>query len=412
MDFYASLDPSQLDQQKPTIFEVASCSQVDNLLTPSLRFLLVHYTHRYPRLLIRVLNNFDGLNALLRGFIEYKYLQKWNATFVEKFYGIKRVTSSLLVTDSSISESEKLANLKRLSKLQILASLFESVIAPYLSTKLQLYHEKLVPQYLLNNVRINEVEGKPEETKTAPFTFLVAINKLKRGFRDLFYKIYPLTRLGVRLATLAIYILYLTNKTSSISIVQLLFKISYSRITKSDHERAEKSMSLETVPQIQKQNVPPTLSSTVHSKLLNLAQPLRKFAWSTTDTILPMSIFLLKFLEWYNSNQSKLREEHSETFIPNVPTIVPADTLNDETIREKVSSADDGVCRICLEPIHNPGFIETGYVFCYKCIYEYLRDQSKEDGGKCPVTGRRLLGCTWNEPKKEWTVRGVRRLIV
>ena len=100
MDFYSSLNSSQLNTQKPTLFEVVSCAQLDSLLSPSLRFLLAHYTHRYPRLLIRVLNNFDELNSLLWGFIQYKYLETWNATFIEKFYGIKRISSRPLLPKS------------------------------------------------------------------------------------------------------------------------------------------------------------------------------------------------------------------------------------------------------------------------------------------------------------------------
>lgn len=32
-------------------------------------------------------------------------------------------------------------------------------------------------------------------------------------------------------------------------------------------------------------------------------------------------------------------------------------------------------------------------------------------GGRCPITGKKLLGCKWNELKGEFDVDGVRRLI-
>ena len=107
--------------------------------------------------------------------------------------------------------------------------------------------------------------------------------------------------------------------------------------------------------------------------------------------------------------------------------------------------------------------IETGYVFCYTCIYNYLIESHKhikkkraeesdeesdnegdsdeesndfekpegtkegekeasadsnlvdqtdiDKGGRCPITGRRLLACRWNSLTQEFEVDGIRRLI-
>lgn len=98
----------------------------------------------------------------------------------------------------------------------------------------------------------------------------------------------------------------------------------------------------------------------------------------------------------------------------------------------------------------NPAVIETGYVFDYSCIYNYLEKshiivakkveaESKEEeeeeevhsdneegakgpkeeknydinkGGRCPITGQKLLGCKWNPLKEEWQIEGIRRLIL
>lgn len=32
-------------------------------------------------------------------------------------------------------------------------------------------------------------------------------------------------------------------------------------------------------------------------------------------------------------------------------------------------------------------------------------------GGRCPITGKKLLGCKWNGLKEEWEIEGIRRLI-
>jgi len=61
---------------------------------------------------------------------------------------------------------------------------------------------------------------------------------------------------------------------------------------------------------------------------------------------------------------------------------------------------------ICTREITNPTVCQTGFVFCYPCVFRWV--QGGEDGAeeekrdRCPVTGVRLLGGT----------EGLRRLMV
>lgn len=73
MEYYSSLDASQLDSERPTLFELISANQLESLLSPSLRYILVHYASKYPRYLLQLNNNFDELNLLLRSFIEWYF---------------------------------------------------------------------------------------------------------------------------------------------------------------------------------------------------------------------------------------------------------------------------------------------------------------------------------------------------
>ncbi len=75
---------------------------------------------------------------------------------------------------------------------------------------------------------------------------------------------------------------------------------------------------------------------------------------------------------------------------------------------------DSGMCPICQRELTNPTAAQTGYVFCYPCVFKWVGDGVRvesegedEDGveerrGRCPVTGSRLLGGT----------EGLRRLMV
>ena len=62
---------------------------------------------------------------------------------------------------------------------------------------------------------------------------------------------------------------------------------------------------------------------------------------------------------------------------------------------------DSKNCPICKEEIANPTATQTGYVFCYVCVFKWV-GEGGEGEGRCPVTGVKLLG----------GVEGLRRLMV
>ncbi|KAF3361319.1 Putative beta-glucosidase L [Verticillium dahliae VDG1] len=73
MEFMTPLQA--FDEQKPSLFELLSEQQLNGLLPPTLRYLLTIATQRYPRYLLRVLNSFDELHALLMLLVERHYLR-------------------------------------------------------------------------------------------------------------------------------------------------------------------------------------------------------------------------------------------------------------------------------------------------------------------------------------------------
>lgn len=199
---------------------------------------------------------------------------------------------------------------------------------------------------------------------------------------------------------------------------------------------------------------PRTLTHTVYPRLL-----------SSLKILLPTSIFALKFLEWWHASDfaRQLSRKAAEGLelpaptisgIPKTPAATPTTpsksgvtfaTTDDEKSSDKekeekddkdkikppisattnlpiftVPPATGSACPICLSPIQTPTASQTGYVFCYTCIFRWLegehprqvafmqggnteeawkdesggnREGSWEDGrGRCAVSGRRLLG--------------------
>lgn len=136
--------------------------------------------------------------------------------------------------------------------------------------------------------------------------------------------------------------------------------------------------------------------------------------------LLPTSIFFLKFLEWWHASDfARQLSAKSAASIELPPPIAvrpphPDEDLGEDVVRKclvEVSKVDSGSCPVCAHEITNPTAVQTGYVFCYPCVFKWVQDGEGKDGeeenaelrkGRCPVTGVRLLGGT----------EGLRRLMI
>jgi hypothetical protein len=111
---------------------------------------------------------------------------------------------------------------------------------------------------------------------------------------------------------------------------------------------------------------------------------------NSLKVLLPMSIFFVKFLEWWYSPSSPAR---SLAAAPAGPPIPPPRVLRPHPRGIPVSSTKYGMCPLCGGAIENAAALPSGYVFCYTCAHKYV-----EAHGKCPVT---LL------PARIWQLRKV-----
>lgn len=133
--------------------------------------------------------------------------------------------------------------------------------------------------------------------------------------------------------------------------------------------------------------------------------------------LLPTSIFFLKFLEWWHASDFARQLSAKTTASIELPppwTIPPPasdEESEDEGVLERQGRklvklpVDTRLCAICGEELTNPTAVQTGYVFCYPCIFRWVQEGEEDPGsdkGGCPVTGVRLLGGT----------DGLRRLMV
>lgn len=121
-------------------------------------------------------------------------------------------------------------------------------------------------------------------------------------------------------------------------------------------------------------------TSLSRSPLTFLRTRLLPILGSSLNLIIPTSIFLLKFLEWWSS--SSFPRHLKTSTAQNLD--LPAPSLPSDLVRS------DEFCSLCRSPIVNPtALLESGYVFCYKCIFSYIEREKR-----CPITHIKILGGT------------------
>lgn len=374
MDYYSSLDPNALDPDNPTIFEILSARQLQDLVSPSLRYILVHYAQRNPQYLLKIVNKYDELYALLMLVVEYNHLKNWNSSFTEKFYGLKRSrTLQVNPLNTKLHAPQVLYPQSKLSKRQIYASLFFLVAVPYMKEKLDARYDILKGRYAFRS--IEEARQNLYDDPTAS-----TADKVRFEVDRIIYNVYPIVTSASSLVTLAFYLGYLFSKTTATGPADLLIGFKYTRFNQFDYREEERR------------------------KLAGLGTNFGRVRSAITGTLsyaLPTSMFLLKFLEWWS--QSEFAHQLSKN----------GRNSGDEDLPEPEKPAhvasEEGSCPLCSKTMENPTAIETGVVFCYRCIFDYLQDGDEKTGGHCPVTGQRLLLCRWKDGI--WEVGGLRRLV-
>ncbi|KAL8807296.1 MAG: hypothetical protein Q9182_000801 [Xanthomendoza sp. 2 TL-2023] len=507
MEFMSNLQ-NGLDEYKPSLFELLSEQQLASLIPPSLRYLLAVATHRRPRYLLRVLNSFDEIYALLMLAVERYYLRTYGGGFTENFYGLKR-ERILHIKGGEAPRARRGAPSLMRENLQlkdgdVWKNLAIIVGLPYLKRKLDESYDIhtastsiLGPQYNRNNLPPNA-------------TIRERVIYYYKWFLRL---IYPSINAAYYFSLLAFNLAYLFDNTKYFSPFLWLVGTRIRRMDQADYRAiavAEQTTPTPASRPISRRGQtnnsmwnPVTFATVIYPRLL-----------SSLRLLLPTSIFALKFLEWWHASDfarqlsrkaaegldlpppivsgmpfkkpapSKERQRSpSRHSTPSTNTVSlsspssssspppPHQPLNSfhshspptpPTIQSSkptppISSTSNlpiltvpspthqtsSLCPICLGPIQTPTLAQTGYVFCYTCIFKWVdgaherqeafmqhgggeerwgeeeddesgsedeegerglgRAGKWEDGrGRCAVTGRRVLGGT----------EGLRRVMV
>ena len=445
MEFMTALR-GNFDDQKPSLFELLSEQQLNALLPPTLRYLLTVATHRHPRYLLRVLNSFDELYALMMLVVERHYLLTRGGGFTEHFYGLKRERA--LGSEAPRASAAAPAAVREALRLRGRGDLWRNlavmVAVPYLRRKLDAAHEVEAPRALLG---VAYTRLPPDPTLR---------QRVLHAYRWFVRNVYPSAHAAYCLAVLAFNLAYLFDGSAYHHPLLWIVGARIRRMNSADYQAIE-ALGKEPAADAAA-GARPTLRALLDPRVLGPK------VLSSLSVLLPTSIFALKFLEWWYASDfakqlTRKAAENLELPPPIISGLPNGSAKSSKTsgksteggenkegkAQEKEQADDDAVlaenapvatpsllpiftvpppaesdlCPICGEEIATPTACQTGLVYCYACIHRWIegvhprqeafmdpatgREGKWESGkGRCAVTGRRVLGGT----------EGLRRIMV
>lgn len=308
-------------------------------LLPGLRLVVNVLAERLPpRAAVLLVGHWDawqqGLLVLLEGY----HLQRHGASFAEHFFGLQR---QQVCRKASLTSLEKVAlqrrrlTAPRLTAPQRLASVLEVCVLPGIRRAL--------------DARLAEAERLPAHLRSPWQRWLV--------------RLYPWLSSVLRSVSLAYRIMYLLGRSP--------------RWSPSLH-----LLGLQLVRAFPEQ--PPQAGERSRwQQLLGAASAAGTGAlWG--------GVYLMQFAQWWFQREHLLQ--------PYRPKAVPPAPLEREAYRDAGLSGaggvgaqkgalvllpeDRAVCPLCHGPRRNPAASCSGYVFCYACLVQHVRQH-----GACPVSG-------------------------
>ncbi|KAI5362841.1 Putative peroxisome assembly protein [Septoria linicola] len=476
MEFMTALSGGY-DNQKPSLFEILSENELNGLIPPSLRYLLAVATHRNPRYLLRILNNFDELYAVCSLLIERFYLRTYGGGFTENFYGLKRERVLRIKggesTRARLGAPKEVRETLQLRDGDVWKNLAVMVGIPYIKRKLDESYDIHASGINMLGPAYRDRERYPTEGRLK--------EKIMWLYKWFLRKIYPTVNAAYYFSLLAFNLAYLFDGTKYHSPFMWIIGSRIRRLNDADH----KAIALATEPK--PAPAPRSGQTTSIFAPRTMSRVLQPKVVTALKLLLPTSIFALKFLEWWHNSDfsrqlSKKANEGLELPPPSIsgvpasrqslatfgpkkggeekekerkaefadekgerpsssssrrdsgfnhgPPISATSMLPIFTVSPPAATNDEdenttALCPICVQPVQTPTAAQTGYVYCYSCIFKWVdgshprqeafmegsgeeegargwveegggsrREKWESGAGRDAVTGRRILGGT------------------
>ena len=391
--------------------------------------------------------------------IERHYLKTYGGGFTENFYGLKRervlqikggeAPRAHLGAPSLMRETLKLGERDIWNNLAIMVGL------PYLKRKLDESYDIHTPQAAILGSSYNR-DALPHDATIQ--------QRILHHYKWFLRHIYPSVNAAYYFSFLVFNLAYLFDNSKYSSPFLWLIGTRIRRLGEADH----RAIALAAQPADTSRPHPaarPGQASSIFNPL-TFASVLYPRLLSSLKILLPTSIFALKFLEWWHASDfarqlSKKATEGLDLPPPVIsglppksvsrstrsltqaseslsPTLAPANTVSLSSSSSEDHQATppptalhtpakhnppicattllpihtvpgpkpntSSLCPICLHPIQTPTSAQTGFVFCYTCIFKWV--DGSHERQVAFMEGRRETEEGWDEEHDEIEGRG------
>lgn len=310
--------------EQPSIFEVLAQESLMEAVKPALKHAIKVLAESNPSRFGFLWRSFDELYLLLDLLLQNHFLSNCSASFSENFYGLKRVPCG-----RGVSARLGLPGAAHWRSLLLLC------LAPYLRAKLEA---------MLARQRDEE-----------DFSIRLSQSRSRRLYRAA-VAAYPYVSSAWQAWIFCQQLLFVFGKAKTHSPLLWLARVQLLRLNVRD---------LQDMQQSSDGGGPASgrawwfLSRAARGVALSLS------------TSLSMGVFFLQFLDWWYSSDN----QSSAKSLTSLPAPPPPLHLQPD--------ADCRSCPLCLRLRSNATVLSTsGYVFCYRCIYNYVKTNRR-----CPLTG-------------------------
>ncbi|XP_010869195.1 peroxisome assembly protein 12 isoform X2 [Esox lucius] len=319
---------------RASIFEVLAQDSLMGAVRPALRHAVKVLAESNPSRYGFLWRRFDEIYAILDVLLQHHFLSRTSASFSENFYSLKRVAAT---------GGERPAHLGLRGKHHWY-SLILLVLVPYLRDKLE------------------QVLAKQRDEDD--FSIRLPQSPLQRMYRA-FLAAYPYVSMGWDSWAFCQQLLYVFGRAKTHSPFLWLAGVRLAHLTGHDISNMDLKPATPSV----------AIGSSVNERLKRLTSTLVGGAALSLSTSLSVGVFFLQFLEWWYSseNQSTIKT------LTSLPTPPPPIHLQDQQPLTRYCK----VCPLCRKVRINDTVLATsGFVFCYRCIYVYIKANQR-----CPMTG-------------------------
>mmetsp|Transcript_4293 Transcript_4293/g.5923 ORF Transcript_4293/g.5923 Transcript_4293/m.5923 type:complete len:338 (-) Transcript_4293:226-1239(-) len=320
------------DSPLPTFFEMFMQERILHGLKPAAQHIVTVLCDRWP-FLVGLLSNFDEIYALASVLVEGHHLHKHDGLLSEHLYGMRRAKLD--------HQTGRMLPLKQWDRG---VALLLAVLVPYLKAKLDKICRKLQEESN-EDPRFNENQNR--------------FARVKRFYLSA----YPIFHAAYEGSFFVYQWMYLIGGTPYFSPMLRISDQVVRHLTAADMMAA--------------QSEPGGAVSTMADRVVR---------WGRVGLVAGLIAF--KLLEWWHRGvqSGDLGVARGPTYIPPPPLPIKPSSRGIPLYRDK------SLCPICRQPRKTPALAASGYVFCYNCIVEYLRNH-----GVCPVT---LFPCNEQQLRK------------